>query len=188
MTITKIRVDLGQGIVEAEGSEEFVRSVYEDFKGRLRLSNAPISTEPPKQPVKKVAKIPAQGVGKKRKGGPSRSSPSLITNLNLRGTENVESLRDFYAKYKPTSNFQRNINFLYYLTEKLGITGITVDHIFTCYRDIPRLKAPNAYQSLIDTSRSHGWIDTSSTDDIKVTIKGINYLEHDMPRPKPESK
>ena len=33
---TKIRIDLSQGIIEAEGSEKFVLSIYSDFKEKIQ--------------------------------------------------------------------------------------------------------------------------------------------------------
>lgn len=56
-----------------------------------------------------------------------------------------------------------------------------MDHIFTCYRNISSIKTPGALQqSLIDTARNKGWLDTASLGDIKVPIAGINHIEHDM--------
>jgi hypothetical protein len=182
MISTRIKIDLGQGIVEAEGSEDFVRSVYDDFKIRLGSTHVQRPVEPPKNQVKiGASKVE---IPKKKKVG--RSAPSIVTDLDLSGGGKAQRLREFYSQFKPSSNFERNLIFVYYLTEKLHIAGITVDHVYTCYRDIPGLKAPNTYQSLIDTSRRHGWLDTSKTDDIKFTVKGMNYLEHDMPKSESE--
>ena len=33
---TKIRIDLSQGVIEAEGSEQFVLSIYSDFKEKIQ--------------------------------------------------------------------------------------------------------------------------------------------------------
>jgi hypothetical protein len=185
MTNTRIKIDLGHGIVEAEGSEEFVRSIYEDYKNRLESTTFKSPLEPSTSGIKRETKSATQPATKKKKGG-SRGNPSLITSMDLSGGGKVESLRDFYAKYKPTSNFHRNLVFIYYLTNNLGMTGVNVDHVYTCYRDIQGIKTPNVYQSILDTTRYHGWLDSSSTEDIKVTIKGMNYLEHDMPKSESE--
>ena len=39
---TRLVINLREGIIEAEGEEGFVRSVYEDFKGRVDIP--PVST------------------------------------------------------------------------------------------------------------------------------------------------
>jgi hypothetical protein len=65
--------------------------------------------------------------------------------------------------------------------EELKLKKVGVDHFFTCYRNIPKLKVPEVLdQSLIDTKNRKGWMDTSSLDDVQLNMSGINYLEHDM--------
>ena len=182
MTNTKIKIDLGQGIVEAEGSERFVQSIYDDFKGRL---------DPKSQPV--TQKQTSKTKGNKQSANSSKSTPKksktkgdlpkIVAALDLSGAGQSERLQDFYAKYKPKSNFHNNLIFVYHLQQNLGLAGITVDHVFTCYRDILKLKAPEAlWQSLRDTSRRQGWLEAISRKDIKLTMSGMNYLEHNMPK------
>ena len=92
-----------------------------------------------------------------------------------------ESLRDFYSRYAPSSNMERNLLFVYFLENTAKVKPITIDHVFTCYRNIMGLKVPKSLeQSLTDTSGRKGWIDTSSQDDLKLTVPGLNHLEHDM--------
>jgi len=77
-------------------------------------------------------------------------------------------------------NLERNLVFIYYLQQKMGLKNITIDHVFTCYRDIG-VKVPKALQqSLWDTTNRKGWLDTSSSDNITVTVPGLNYIEHDL--------
>lgn len=45
MTATKLRIDLKQGLLEVEGTDQFVREIYSDFKDRL-LSNHQHQTTP----------------------------------------------------------------------------------------------------------------------------------------------
>jgi hypothetical protein len=184
METTRIRIDLAQGIVEAEGSEEFVRSIYDDFRSSLEDQTTEKASRANSQTKKKGAtkKKGSGGRTKTKRSGAGRGSPSIVKDLDLSGGGKKQKLRDFYNKFKPSSNFEKNLIFVYYLTQELGMTGVTVDHVFTCYRDIPGIKAPTALQqSLWDTTNRRGWLDTASSEDIKVTVPGINYLEHDMP-------
>jgi hypothetical protein len=173
---TKIRIDLSQGIIEAEGEEKFVQSVYDDFKEQI--------SQPKSKFEKRISQLPRQVQDKikplKRRGATSTYTPKIVSELDLSGKKAGESLRDFYGHYNVKSNMERNLIFVYYMQDKLKMSGIICDHVFTCYRNIPKIKVPTAlYQSLVDTGIK-GWIDTKSMDDIKVTIAGINYLEHDM--------
>ncbi len=127
---------------------------------------------------------------KRKKGGKLKTKakrPSIVRELDLSKNGSTPSIRDFYQKYAPKTNLERNLLFCYYLQNLKNVKPITIDHVYTCYRNIQELKIPkNLYQSLVDTSRLKGWIDTSSMYDISVEIAGINYMEHDMP--KSESK
>lgn len=105
------------------------------------------------------------------------SSPKQLSDLNLRPDGKI-SLRDFFGQYDIKSNFDRNIIYVYYLEKVLEIPTITIDHIFTCYRETNQ-KIPNIYQSLIDTKGRKWWIDTTNIDSIKTTITGTNYIEFD---------
>jgi len=181
MSNTRVRIDLSQGVVEAEGSEDFVRSIYDDFKDRIQSGKN--SAFRKKAPSDQSPIPPADTKKKARKPKTGRAGPSIVKDLDLSPKGDTESLRDFYAHYLPKTNFEKNLIFVYWLQQIAGMSGITEDHVFTCYRSIPGIKAPVAlYQSLIDTSNRRGWLNTTSTDDIKVTVPGMNYLEHDLPR------
>lgn len=184
MSETKIKIDLAQGIVEAEGSESFVRSIYDDFKHRIHAEPA---TSRKKNTVKKSAakrktddtqKDPG---AKPRKSKGGKSTPSLVKELDLTGGKDNQSLRDFYKQYTPSNNMENNLIFAYYLEHVIGDIDISVDHLFTCYRHISGLKVPKALQqSCIDTASRKGWLDTTTLSDIKVPVAGINHIEHDM--------
>jgi len=108
----------------------------------------------------------------------STKSYSLITSLNL-VSNGKESLKDFYTKYQVKNNMDRNIVILYYLRRVIGEENLGVNHIYTCYKHLSQ-KVPNIYQSLLDTKNRKGWVDTSNTDDLKVTVAGENYIEHEI--------
>jgi len=189
MTTTKIKIDLTQGIIEAEGTEDFVKSIYADYKDALKQNGEPRrspassrSARKKAKPITPTAADAASTAKKKKKAGGGRGTPAIVKDLNLAGGGKKKRLKDFYAQFTASSNFERNLIFVYYLQHELELTDITVDHVFTCYRDV-QVKAPEALQqSLWDTSNRRGWLDTSKAEDIKVTVPGMNYLEHDMPR------
>ncbi len=191
MSTTKIHINLKQGIIEAEGSEEFVERIYKDFRENVKSkvdlendsgetknsdvkdksSNPSSATDPKKQSVQKP----------KAKGGAVEGT--LVKDLDLTGGGKSESLRDFCAKYVIKTNMARNLVFTYYLANVLNIKEFGINHLFTCYRNIPGTKLPgNLKQSIYDTS-SKGWIAVKSIDnDISVSVMGINHIEHDLPK------
>jgi hypothetical protein len=112
-----------------------------------------------------------------KKGKNSFQSLSLVTSLNL-NDKNV-SLKDFYAKYIAKNNFENNLVIIYYLEKIKNLPGITLNHVYTCYKHL-QIKVPQLVQSLRDTKNRKGWIDSSNSNDLKVTTIGENYIEFDI--------
>lgn len=105
-------------------------------------------------------------------------NPQFLSNFDFRPS-GKESLKDFFNRYDSKSNLEHNLVFTYYLQEILGEQGISNDHIFSCYRHVG-LKIPSFPQTLVDTKKRKGWIDTSDFSNLKVTREGINYIEHEI--------
>ncbi|PST83088.1 hypothetical protein C7T94_10760 [Pedobacter yulinensis] len=114
--------------------------------------------------------------GKKKKSG---GLPSVVADLNLY-PKGEQSLNDFYGSFSPKSNFDKNLIFVYYLTQKLKLTPIGVDHIFTCYRQIGVALPSSIAQSIIDTSFHKSWVSSADLANIQLTTSGLNYLEQSM--------
>jgi len=172
----KLRIDLSQKILEAEGSETFVREIYSDFKDRI---SAPVqeTQRKEKSTLKSKAARPPSGTRKPRT---AKETHTMVKELDLAAKDDKSSLKDFFARYKVSSNYERNLIFAYYLQNVAKVTPITSNHIFTCYRYV-QIKVPVAFnQSLWDTSSQKAWIDTSSLEDIKVPTQGINHIEYEM--------
>lgn len=181
MTGTKIKIDLGQGTVEAEGSEEFVRSIYADFKDKVSATTSTQAFRTKHIEHEKKARKKTEIKIKKRKAGPGKAAPQLVKELDLSNKDNKSSLKEFYARYTAKSYFEKNLVFCYYLQEEANVSPITVNHVFTCYRYIKGIKTPTALaQSLLDTAHHKGWLDTTSLDNIIVPTSGTNYIENDM--------
>lgn len=105
-------------------------------------------------------------------------SYQIMQTLNLKPA-GKKSLVDFSSEFSPKSNFEYNLLFVYYLDKVLNEKNISVNHLYTCYKELG-LQVPNIYQSIADTKRRKGWIDTKDMNDLKVPITGENYLEHNM--------
>ena len=77
---------------------------------------------------------------------------------------------------------------VYYCDRILEVGAVTVDHVFTCYRDMNwRLPSGNFSNTLALTANRKRFLDTSDGDNITLTSKGTNYVEHDLP-PKTKEK
>lgn len=183
---TKLRIDVSSGLLEVEGSEDFVKSIYEDFKDNLKTSPAPnpdsgheVEQEEPavKRKVKTKKPSAANSTPGKVK---AKKAPGFVKDLDLSGGPDEPSLKEFFARYDHKTNYERNLIFIYYLKQVINVDKVTLDHIFTCYRNVSQ-KIPKALeQSMRDTAKDRGWVDIDDLDDIGVPVAGINHLEHDM--------
>jgi hypothetical protein len=180
---TKLKINLSEGLLEVEGSESFVNTIYEDFKGNL-LQSKPIKPKEPKatsnpttEAKTEIKKHTANSNQKTKKKFKAKKQ-SIVTDLNLRPKDG-KSLDDFISELNVKTNLERNVAFLYYLIHELNISGIELDHVYTCYRHL-KVRVPAAfYQSVADTGVK-GWIDSSNTEDLTLTSIGLNYVEHDL--------
>lgn len=180
----KLKIDITHGLVEVEGSEEFISKIYDDFKDRLSVGNRPIGTQVKtqiqpadhgsgEQAVKR--KTPA---GKNKTGGP----PTFVKDLNLAAHGTHPSLKDFCAQFEARSAKDWNLLFAYYLTKHAELAMIGQDHLYTCYK-VCGVKPPAAFsQSIFDTASKKGWLESKSLSDIRLTIVGENQVDHDFKR------
>jgi hypothetical protein len=185
----KVKINLNEGYLELEGSEEFVSKYLELFESKL-LAAASKDNLDSKKDLGKAGVDNKPEIKSSNKKGSNKTTPSKkgltrlpkqLMDLNLR-PKGKESLKDFYSKYDLKTNFEKNVSFTYYLTKVINIKGITIDHIYTCYKETDQKVPENIYQSLADTKKHKGWIDTTNMEDIKLSIQGENYIEHDVPR------
>jgi hypothetical protein len=208
---TKLKIDLTQGILEVEGSESFVKIIYNDFKTHFAgIEAAEEDLKPPrrtrkrKSAVKKADKpapdqstsVPAsilefvteedpdQSESKPRSKKPSPPTPvyTQVEGLDLGAAVGRPSLVDFMDAKFPLTNEERNIVFLYYLQHNLKTKSITPDHIYTCYRHA-KIRVPlNLENSLRITTDQHKWIKTTRAGKMTLTAAGKQYVEKQLPK------
>jgi hypothetical protein len=186
---TKLVINLREGIVQFQGSEEFVRGIYNDFKERVvkplilspdqdqiltseSRAAAPRLTQNPRRTAKDLA-----AEGARSKVGSFK--PMFNSNLNLAG------LSTFYAKLAPTKHSEKILAFAVYLRDELKIAPCSVNDIYTCYFTLKsQTKIPEAFaQAFKDTkSRTH-FIDYETLSEIRVTIAGENHFNEMTKKP-----
>ncbi|MBW9261720.1 MAG: hypothetical protein K1564_09145 [Candidatus Thiodiazotropha sp. (ex. Lucinisca nassula)] len=180
---TKLKIDLSTGLLEVEGTEEFVKTIYDDFKEKL---NSPTPAAPAPESKPAAATTPAKKAKPKKaaasagNASKAKKAPGIAKDLDLSGGADDPTLKEFYGRYDHKSNFERNLIFTYYLKQVIGVEKVNLDHIFTCYRNVGQ-KLPKALeQSMRDTAKDKGWVDIDDLENIDVPVGGINHLEHDL--------
>ena len=179
----KLRIDVSHGLIEVEGTEEFVKDIYNDFKDRIAQTGHKPTTAP-SVPAPKADEANGGGEKKRAPVGRNRtgSPPTFVKDLNLVAQGNGPSLKDFCTAFDAKSAKDWNLLFVYFLTKFERGNPVTQDHVYTCYK-VLNVKPPSAFsQSLFDTANKKGWVDTKSLTDIRLTMVGENYVDHDFPK------
>lgn len=120
-------------------------------------------------------------IKKNAKGSVKRkTSLSIVKDLNL-NPDGKKSFKDFALEKLPSTNEKKCTVALYYLSHELGIENITINHIFTCYKNV-NWRVADLYNVLTLIASRKGWADTKSMENIVITTHGENLVEHDLPR------
>jgi hypothetical protein len=222
---SKLKIDLSQGVLEVEGSESFVRTIYNDFKAHFIEDEAPEAVEPVK-PVKarrtkatratkatnsrtkSTAKAvepqpepqaeapvaePVLEIGdteflieekpsSETKISPLKPSYTYLKELALGAANGRPSLVEFMDAKFPITNEERNLVFIHYLQNVVGLKSITADHIYTCYK-AANIRTPlNIENSLEQTASQRHWIKIDKSGHLTLTATGKNYVENQLPK------
>lgn len=203
---TRLKIDLTQGILEVEGSESFVKIIYNDFKAHFAgIEGVDDDLKPPRrtrrrQPkakkVEQPTEVPAsifefvaaddsaqfEPEPDSQKLSPPMPVYTQVEGLDLGAADDRPSLVEFMDAKFPLTNEERNIVFLYYLQHNLKLRSITADHIYTCYRQA-KIRVPlNLENSLRITADQRNWIKTTRTGKMSLTAAGKQYVEKQLPK------
>lgn len=117
-----------------------------------------------------------------RKAGSKKSWP-LDKQVNFRPT-GKPSLREFADEKKPSTNDQKNAVVVYYMTEVLGMSGVSIGQVLTGYNECQWKPSSSPDATLRTTASKYRWIDTKDTKAITTTHAGRAFVEYDLPSKK----
>lgn len=125
---------------------------------------------------------PRRGASVSSKSGPKKHKQtlSLMKDINFR-PDDEQAFSDFVDEKSPTNNKERCLVAAYYMKVVLGIESVSVNHVFSAYRD-RGWKVPADLPNSLQQAGTQGWLDTASGDDIKITTSGENTILHDLPK------
>lgn len=184
--ITKIHADLINGIIEVEGSEEFVTNSFKEFresfdqiKQKLPAKNAvyadfdeaEISSAPEKSKSKTKSKTKTSSSG-------SKTNLTVVQEFHdgKQGKDFLEEIK----KYTIPDSEQKLVVLYIYLMRKVGVTGITFNHVHTAYR-LQGKKTPSDLRSVINNAkRRTSYLMYTSLDDLQTNHKGDDFVEIDL--------
>jgi hypothetical protein len=125
----------------------------------------------------------AKSTKQKKKAAPSSSvALKLLGDLDL-APKGKQSIKEFFEAKQPKSDPQKYCAILYYLKNVLGIQKVSLDHFYTAFKYL-EIKVPNIYVGLRNTRIRNGWVDPTDSDDVKMTLNGENFIEHEIAKKK----
>jgi hypothetical protein len=187
--MNKIRISLGGNEIELEGTDEFIDKHLKAFYDRIGKAVVPRpSTDSKREPsapevVTKKPEEKTRKIGKKT--AKTKSSHTMLSELNLK-PDGKQSFYDFVKTKNPSSDITKCVVSVYYIERLLG-EAVSTDHVYTCFKTMGWRIPSNLDNKLYQISSVKGWLMTSDMSNIKVTAKGENLVDHDLPKKK-ESK
>lgn len=118
---------------------------------------------------------------KRTRGERKPISYAFVRDLNLR-PEGKQTLRDFFAAKAPHKQQEQITVILYYLTKILGLSGVNANHIFTGFKDVGKRPPGDILGVARNTASRRGWVDSSDSDNLRLTPHGENHVDHDLPQ------
>jgi hypothetical protein len=108
------------------------------------------------------------------------SPPKVVKELDLR-PKGKTSFADFVKAKNPTSNHDKHAVAIYYLINEAGLSTVSIDDVFTAWRDAGWKLPPDFAASLRLTASKKRFVDTSNSESLTLLNTGVNRIEQDLP-------
>lgn len=179
---TKLHLNYSQGLLEVEGSEEFVERIFAEFKGFFLEKKPPIPNKPAE--ISQVADNEKAGSisnsQKSKKSKTTTSNPSKETLSLVNDFWTGQSGKDFITRskeYDLPKSHEKLVVYLVYIMQKVNVTDITLNHVFTAYR-LLSLKTPTSIRDVIKNAKNRsGMLIVDDSGHIRTHHKGDELVE-----------
>jgi len=186
MSDTKAKINLLEGTVELEGSEEFVRSYLDEFK---KLFNPSQVLQGHHEGAKETVPPHKKSVPKKKavtKRSASKKTPQKISieRFDIHGNDDCLSLSDFIEEKKPgTANGNIIAVVGYYLTEIIGNDAFSEGQIEYAYKMLKIKRPAHLHQIMINEKNKRDLFEPDSEDNMlwHLTRSGEIFVSDTLP-------
>jgi hypothetical protein len=120
-----------------------------------------------------------------RPSKPSKKAKTVISmdkTLNL-SPQGKQSAAQFANAKAPSNGREKCVVAAYYLRDMIGLEKVTAQAVFTFFKHV-QWPAPADMKNMLQQAGTAGWLDTASSEDIKLTSAGENLVEHSLPAKK----
>ncbi len=187
---TKAKINLKEGLIELEGSEEFVGNYLNEFKKLLRIvetgdtaaETAALDSTPNSDSSGQTAKKKAPA---KKTTSTKKIAPKVtIERFDIHGNDSVPSLGEFMDTKKPgTKNGNLVAVIGYYLTEILGDDFFTLGQIEYAYKMLSLKRPGHLRQIMINEKNERDLFEPDAEDKNRwnLTRSGEIFVSDQLP-------
>ena len=104
---------------------------------------------------------------------------TLVKDLNLRPAGKPH-LREFFADKQPKSQPEQITVCVYYLWRIVELEAVTPHHVYSCLKEVGVKVPVDLPQTIRNVANRRGTVDTSDSNNITLTIRGENMVEHEL--------
>ena len=122
------------------------------------------------------------GVKKKAAGSKKKVVLTVDKEINL-FPKDKQSAIDFAKEKSPTNAMQKGVVAIYYVKEVLAYEKIGVPQVAAFFKAV-EWKMPSDLINTLQQAGTQGWLDTASSEDIKITATGENLVVYQLPAKK----
>jgi hypothetical protein len=172
-------IDTALGALDPAERERVLEWAQKKFGGPFIPTVAHHPVSPSAQPV---AHAPAASAPKAKPKAVTKKSKTILSmdkNLNLNPSGKA-SAAQFAADKSPTNVKEKCVVAAYYLRDVLEVEKVTAQGVLTFFKHLS-WPVPSDLKNTLQQAGTAGWLDTSDSDDIKITSSGENLVEHDLP-------
>jgi hypothetical protein len=188
MSSTKAKINLKEGIIELEGSENFVIKQLDIFKDLIQNQKSPPLAKAPESSINQSESTDDQN-SEEKKHRRKNASPKIVQPiaLDLKKTDNRPSLQEFYSTKNPKTAMEKATVFAYYLKKYLNTPKIEAGHVVSCCRAVST-KVPNDIgMTFYNAQKLYAWLQLDTSGKAEISIQGENMVEA-LPRNKDVNK
>lgn len=146
---------------------------------KFALPTSQLDAEPEPERRRRGAKRKT-GKGLNKKSPTGKKSYSPVKDLVLTPKDKV-SIEAFIEKLQLKKGPEGCVACVYYLQNELSIQQTSSNHVWTCFKHLHWSIPPDLDNYLAVISSRNGWLETKDFSDIKLTPRGKNLIETDIP-------
>lgn len=135
---------------------------------------------------KKAASVPAKSDGngaapKKASGAAKKQTFTLLKDLDFYKAN--PKLAEFAGEKAPKSVIEKCVLLVYWFIHHGNVTPVTIDMVYTGFKD-REWPVPADLANTLQQAGSKGLLDSRDRQNLVLTTKGENLVDHDLPRQK----